>query len=214
MMAAVGLQVFIFTKEVRSEDQGTPALSASENAGIGTKNNRQPVRAPRLINDLFGSQAAEQKVEEVKPQENIPETKLKLTLRGVSVSADPQRRTALIEGPDRQTNVYSINQSLPGNATLYEVHNNWVIINRSGALEKVFFPQEADPNAAIIAQTTRDSEPEEEPPVEYNPEEMGIQEETEPEAANENNTAGGISEDRKEEIKRRLKELRERMQLN
>ena len=68
------------------------------------------------------------------------------------------------------------------------------------------FSREADPNAAVIAQTSRDIEPDE-VPVEYTPEYIAPAEPVEPmvqaqeEVTEQEAPEGGISEDRKEEIK-------------
>ena len=89
---------------------------------------------------LFGD-AQEQPKTTPQASEKLPETQLRLTLTGV-VSSDTQAETgAMIEGPDRETLYYRLGDTLPGNATLKEVFADRVIVERSGRLENLYFPQ-------------------------------------------------------------------------
>jgi len=87
---------------------------------------------------LFGDSSLKT-TEFVAVQENLPKTKLKLTLTGVLVSPTSERAGALILGPDKQTQHYKLNDKLPGGATLKQVFADRVIVNRSGRLENLYF---------------------------------------------------------------------------
>lgn len=89
-------------------------------------------------------------------QEDLPETRLKLVLRGVSQANSQQNRSrgdapdareqdaggALIEGPDKATEFFRVGSTLPGNVKLHSVHNDRVVIDRNGKLENLSFPED------------------------------------------------------------------------
>jgi len=87
---------------------------------------------------LFGDSSLKT-TEAIIVKENLPKTKLKLTLTGVLVSPTNTGAGALILGPDKQTQHYKINDELPGGATLKQVFADRVILNRSGRLENLYF---------------------------------------------------------------------------
>jgi general secretion pathway protein C len=90
-------------------------------------------------------------------KENLPKTKLKLTLTGVLVSPIDEEAGALILGPDRQTLHYRINDELPGGAKLRQVFSDRVILDRSGSLENLYF---AEQKSVGIERFVPDEEPE------------------------------------------------------
>lgn len=71
--------------------------------------------------------------------EQLPETTLRLTLSGVMAGKDNIQASALIEGPDRQTRNYRVDEEVPGGAILREVHPDRVVLERSGRLENLIF---------------------------------------------------------------------------
>jgi len=87
---------------------------------------------------LFGNTNAAPKkiVQEIK---NLPKTKLKLTLTGVLASKENEVASALIEGPNKDTLSYKIEDELPGGAILKQVFKDRVVLERSGKLENLFF---------------------------------------------------------------------------
>lgn len=87
---------------------------------------------------LFGDAAAPVKKAPV-TTEKLPETTLRLTLSGVMAGKDNIQASALIEGPDRQTRSYRIDEEVPGGAILREVHPDRVVLERSGRLENLIF---------------------------------------------------------------------------
>jgi general secretion pathway protein C len=92
--------------------------------------------------------------------ENLPETNLKLTLRGVLAANGNFGGSALIEDDRNNTDAYLVGDSLPGNATLRSVHPARIIIERSGKLENLYFP-EIDNRSGLsaVAEATQSPEP-------------------------------------------------------
>ena len=70
---------------------------------------------------------------------NLPKTNLKLTLTGVSASPVTEHASALIQGPNKETLNYKVNDELPGGAILREVFADRVVLERSGRLENLLF---------------------------------------------------------------------------
>src|SRR5690606_7669950 len=107
--------------------------------------------AQQLANaHLFGeppAKAAEQPLQ----TENLPATNLRLTLRGVSASDTDGLASALVEGPDQQTQVYLIGDTLPGDAKLRAIYPTRIVIERRGRLENLYFPEDRDDNSSSIS---------------------------------------------------------------
>lgn len=133
--------------------------------------------------------------------ENLPETNLRLFLRGVLAAEGEFPGSALIEDQKGNTEAYLIGDELPGNAKLRSVHPNRVIIERGGKLENLFFPENEDRSGMSFAANNQD-EPER----------------TEPAAQSDTSSPSSSSamddEQRREEIRRRLEQLRERLRNN
>ena len=73
--------------------------------------------------------------------ENLPETNLQRTLRGVLAADGDFSGSALIEDDRNNTDAYLVGDTLPGNATLRSVYPARIIIERSGKLENLYFPE-------------------------------------------------------------------------
>ncbi len=86
-------------------------------------------------------------------QTNIPETRLRLTLRGVMAASLADQATAIIADPAGNENYYPVGAELPGGATLEEVHAEHVVLSRNGRYETLSLPK----NALDVAGTTRTS---------------------------------------------------------
>ncbi|MDC0663377.1 type II secretion system protein N [Marinobacter sp. SS21] len=154
--------------------------------------------------ELFGTASAEVTAQ-VTNTENLPETNLRLYLRGVLAAEGEFPGSALIEDDSNITDSYLVGDELPGNATLRSVHTNRVIIERSGKLENLYFPELDDSSGMDFAEedgaTTADTDTPAQPsgastsgsPVVSTPE---------------------ASEQRREEIRQRLEQLRERLRSN
>ncbi|WP_228735923.1 type II secretion system protein N [Marinobacter sp. LV10MA510-1] len=102
--------------------------------------------------------------------ENLPETNLQLTLRGVLAATGDFAGSALIEDERNNTDAYLVGDTLPGNAILRSVHPARIIIERSGKLEKLYFPEIDSPSGlSAVANETQSPEPAYTPPVLPNP---------------------------------------------
>ena len=89
---------------------------------------------------LFGEVAKE--VIAPKPVD-LPETNLKLTLRGLIASTDPNEARAIVADPSGKENFYKIGDKLPGNAELSEIHADRIVIQRGGRYETLKLPKES-----------------------------------------------------------------------
>lgn len=86
--------------------------------------------------DIFGTTNNE--VEAIATFQNIPETNLKLSLKGAFSNSDLKQASALIASDkNNRAELYFIGTELPGNAILKEVYPNYVVLNRGGRLEKL-----------------------------------------------------------------------------
>lgn len=160
-----------------------------------------PVPDIRLASiDLFGELDPENETKEL-DTENLPETNLRLFLRG-ALSADGEYpASALIEDSTGRTEAYVKGDELPGNATLRAIHPQRVILERGGKLENLYFPETDDRAGLSIA--ANDSQP------------AAVEQESAPQAQAGGSTRGGDpSEQRREEIRQRLEQLRERLRQN
>lgn len=81
-------------------------------------------------------------VEAPKPQVDLPETNLKLTLRGVIAAEDPGVARAIVADSSGKENFYKIGDRLPGNAVLKEVHGDRIVIQRGSRYETLKLPKE------------------------------------------------------------------------
>ncbi|HHJ17965.1 MAG TPA: type II secretion system protein GspC [Gammaproteobacteria bacterium] len=73
---------------------------------------------------------------------NAPETRLKLTLRGVFASDEGAQARAIIGDPRGKENSYSLGDPLPGGATLSEIHPDRIILERNGRFETLRLPKQ------------------------------------------------------------------------
>lgn len=93
-----------------------------------------------IINmNLFGAPQSEATPLEQAP-EDIPETNLRLALKGAFAHSDPEQSSALVaEDLNSKAQLYFIDDSLPGGAKLEEVYADYVVIRRNGQREKLQF---------------------------------------------------------------------------
>jgi len=104
-------------------------------------------RQPPRINEqqiagwhLFGV-AGEEKAVEKKVIE-APETRLKLTLRGVFASEDSTGGRAIVGDPKGKEENYAVGEPLPGGAKLSEIYPDRIILERNGRFETLRLPKE------------------------------------------------------------------------
>jgi type II secretory pathway component PulC len=71
---------------------------------------------------------------------SLPPTTLNLKLEGVFASIPEAESFAIISVPGSEGKLYKLGGDLPGNAKLYRILNNSVIISRDGHLESLSLP--------------------------------------------------------------------------
>lgn len=115
----------------------------------------------------------------------LPNTQLRLTLRGAFTASDPKKATAIIE-TTQHTRSYRVDSLITGNTKLHAVYADRVVLSNGGQLETLYFPVTNNPSALPANQAISNSQ---------------LQAATQ--------KANALSEDeRKAMIKRRLQELR------
>ncbi len=74
---------------------------------------------------------------------DLPETNLKLTLRGLIASPDQDQARAIVAGPSGKEDFYRVGDKLPGNVELKEIHADRIVIQRGGRFETLKLPKES-----------------------------------------------------------------------
>ncbi|TVP60272.1 MAG: general secretion pathway protein GspC [Halomonadaceae bacterium] len=166
-----------------------PPLQQESNA---TPQRRSPALEVALAElTLFGTPRPEDETAELVETDNLPETNLRLILRGVMAGEMNTRNNALVEGPDRETALYHVGEVLPGNATLRNVHRRRIVIERNGALETLHFPDQEE----LSMSSSRDRAPTVQQSRRSTPQQG----------------SGRNDSNRQQEVRARLDELRERL---
>ncbi|MFD2231744.1 type II secretion system protein N [Alkalimarinus sediminis] len=213
MLFTLGLQAYEFFMPGYSESsESAPVKEAS------TSTTRQQPRPELNVDqyELFGKPIDPNQQQQAVKTEDLPKTNLRLTLRGVSASTKIEQASALIEGPNKETLKYSVNDTLPGNAKLKSVHEKRIVIERNGRLENLYFPE--DVNIGIVRNdSNRDSQ--NRPQSQLQPQAHTQPVRTQPiqvpqipqNFSRPTTNLDNLSEERKQEIKSRLEKLREKM---
>ena len=141
MLASLSLQGFSFYKELSR---------LPDKRDISQVSNHAPDSRPLTIKDfdlLFGFS---NKTEAQNQGTDIPKTRLNLTLRGAigELGSRKDEASAIIQS-NSQDKLYGIGDTLPGGATLKEIHGDHVILNRGGQLETLSFPEAAKDSRAL-----------------------------------------------------------------
>ena len=137
--------------------------------------------------------------------EDLPETNLRLFLRGVLAAEGDFAGSALIEDDKSKTDVFLVGDELPGDAKLRSVHSNRVILDRAGKLENLYFP-EPDDQSGMTFSSDADNIQQNLTPQRQAPAITNLPASSTPRAAND--------QQRREEIRKRLEQLRERLRTN
>ena len=139
--------------------------------------------------------------------DDLPETNLQLVLRGVMSASGDFPGSALVEDSERNTEAYIVGDELPGNATLRTVRPDRIVIERSGRLENLYFPEEEVRSDLAYAVNDNQPDPQSNREPEY------VEQEARPASFSGpgNNTS---SDARREEIRQRLEQLRNRLRNN
>lgn len=198
----------IFLELSDSEASATSRAVTTASANELAANVNQPTTpAKRKISDysMFGNYNA---AETTEPDiQELPKTNLRLTLTGVSATENQKHATALIEGPDRNTESYRVGETLPGNADLHSVHKDRVILNRSGKLETLFFT-DSDSSTRLLSSVTGDEDSRSASTANVNYQAMG---QNPTPRINIPDSAPKISPEQKQNIRDKLSALRSRL---
>lgn len=198
MVGTLGWQGYRFWEQEQTQQNQSAAQPATE----VTRPARQQPQVQLGEVEMFG-QAAPEAMTADQDTENLPETNLRLFLRGVLAGTEDQPGSALIEDDRNRTEVYIIGDELPGNATLRSVHANRIIIERGGKLENLYFPETDDSRGVELAAIDNgmQSDPAQAQQGTRTPTASQSRAPSTPEATDE----------RRQQIRQRLEELRERL---
>ena len=200
MILALAWQAYDFFTPIKNSPVQSPEPTSQKRV--------QQVSAQKNIDQykLFGTPTSQSQQTNTIKTEDLPKTNLRLLLRGVSASAELERASALIEGPNKETLKYAINDTLPGNAKLKGVHEKRIVIERNGRLENLYFPENA--SIGIVRNSINENESStQNQPQTRAPQQRQIPADYQRPVTN----LDTLSEQRKEEIKHRLEQLRENM---
>lgn len=115
-----------------------PVKTVASKTVTGSASNSRVQQLPGW--HLFGEVA--QQVEA--PQTvDLPETNLKLTLRGLIASPNQDEARAIVADPSGKENFFKVGDKLPGNAELKEIHADRIVIQRGGRYETLKLPKES-----------------------------------------------------------------------
>lgn len=149
---------------------------------------------------LFGDATAKPKPAKQETKD-LPKTTLRLTLRGVSAGFGDNANSALIEGPDASTLMYKVGEQLPGNASLHNIYDDRVVLERNGRLENLYFPAVSKGGGPLISSVAT-------------PQDYSNQFNAQPVSIPTNVSQPTVSPARSKSIKDRLDAIRKRIRAN
>lgn len=122
-----------------------PAQSESPVTAHQSGTETAPLAQQRDLSQLgkwhtFGNATAQVVRKPATPQRS-PETRLKLTLKGLVFTGNEQLDMAIISSPGKPDKAYSINDSIPGNAKLHSIEADRILLERNGRLESLSLPR-------------------------------------------------------------------------
>ncbi len=160
-ICSFGYQGFLFYKRIQELSNPVATLATEQVSEPNIDSPAIPIAEVASIN-LFGiyQEVVEPPPEPTPELENLPETTLQLTLNGAFTHSDDTKSSAIISAMESRSefegadggHYYFINDVLPGNAVLYAVNRDSVILKRGDTYETLHFPGYARP---IIDPTPR-----------------------------------------------------------
>ncbi len=92
----------------------------------------------------------------VAPEDDLPDTRINLTLNGTVASEIPRYSVAIISDGGKDQEVYVIGESVGNNATLHAIYADRVVLNEKGVLTSLKLPREFkdDPMSSVRRETT------------------------------------------------------------
>lgn len=201
MIAATAWQAYGFWQAERQASATSLRPEAS-----ATPDNRQQTPDIRLASVAMFGHADQAEVAAEPDIDNLPETNLQLVLRGVMSASGDFPGSALVEDSKSQTEAYVVGDELPGNARLRTVRPDRIIIERAGALENLYFPENEDRSGFEVAANNSNAGD--------NPGQAEYTEQPARPASFPGPEADRSSDSRREEIRQRLEQLRNRLRNN
>ncbi len=117
------------------------ALSHLTTMPTTTSINRRGPRVEEVAGlHLFGKAAGKP---EVVSTENVPETQLKLTLRGIFAAYDQGEAFAIITNAGGNDQHYKVGEQIFGEVIVKEIHPDHVLLSRGGHLETLRLPKKS-----------------------------------------------------------------------
>jgi len=89
---------------------------------------------------------------------SAPETRLRLSLEGILVAAQPENSGAIVAGSNGETAYYRVGDILPGNAELAEVEPGRVLLRRNGRYESLAFDDQLDTETMVTQESVQIAE--------------------------------------------------------
>ncbi|MGB1581251.1 MAG: type II secretion system protein GspC, partial [Nevskiales bacterium] len=120
----------------------TPQNNSSSNTGPTTNFNAI------LSANMFGRASQDEAPADIDPMV-APDTRLNLKLTGIFASADPEQSRALIKDESGKQRPYSVGDDIPGNAKLYSIHADRVLLERKGRYETLRLEQDKLSSASV-----------------------------------------------------------------
>lgn len=92
----------------------------------------------------------------VAPEDDLPDTRINLTLNGTVASEIPRYSVAIISDGGKDQEVYIIGESVGNNATLHAIYPDRVVLNEKGVLTSLKLPREFkdEPMSSMRRETT------------------------------------------------------------
>ncbi len=125
---------------VMAPQEGAPVILPAKASNVTQKQSGYASQIPRY--HLFG-EAGKKPVVKREEVKEAPKTRLRLVLKGVFTSTQPENAGAIIEELGKSADYYGVGDTLPGNATLEEVLADRVLLRRNGRLETLAFAEES-----------------------------------------------------------------------
>lgn len=202
LMMALALAWQGYGFRVQEQQRAFNARAANVETSATAARQRPDVNLATL--NLFGNASGNTGPAEI-DTENLPETNLRIFLRGVMAADGEFPASALIEDSSNRTEAYMTGHEIPGGATLRTIRPNRVILERNGKLENLYFPETKDQAGLSVAESQIAETTAYQGDETYNPQST----DNIPQSSSQ-----PASDERREEIRQRLEQLRERLRNN
>ena len=139
-ICAIGMRVSGLLRPVPG-DLNPAMVPASQPVALASAGEMLPREVAAL--NLFGEVSQPVAAPPAAELDNVPKTRLDLTLNAVFADAAEARASAVIAAENNtQTKRYFMGEILPGNVLLYAIYPDHVILKRGEQLEKLVFPRD------------------------------------------------------------------------